>query len=108
MISRLSHRICAGLGMVLFMTLAGMSLQAAQSDSQNLVEQGQHAFATGAFSQAADNWHKALELFRAQGNTNAEIRTSLSLAGAYQSLGQYQPAVQLLDKTLARTEATQD
>lgn len=57
---------------------------------------------------AADDWQKAAEGFRSRGNPNAEIRASVSLAGAYQSLGQYQTAVQLLDGALARARETQD
>jgi CHAT domain-containing protein len=79
---------------------------ARSADSQTLVDQGQRAFKQGAFGQAAADWQKAVELFRSQGNTNADILTSLSLASAYQSLGQQRRAVQILQDTLARAEST--
>src|SRR6266496_2794758 len=78
------------------------------ADSRALVEQGQRAFQNGAFSQAAADWQKAVESFRSQGNTNAEILTSVSLASAYQSIGQQRRAVQILEDALARAEQTGD
>src|SRR6266496_5020055 len=78
------------------------------ADSRVLVDQGQRAFQNGAFSQAAADWQKAVESFRSQGNTNAEILTSVSLASAYQSIGQQRRAVQILEDTLARAETMGD
>ncbi|PYI87970.1 MAG: hypothetical protein DME26_04465, partial [Verrucomicrobia bacterium] len=78
------------------------------ADSRALVAQGQRAFQNGAFSQAAADWQKAVESFRSQGNTNAEILTSVFLAGAYQSIGQQRRAVQVLEDALARAEKTGD
>src|SRR5437773_900724 len=78
------------------------------ADSRVLVDQGQRAFQNGAFSQAAADWQKAVESFRNQGNTNAEILTSVTLASAYQSIGQQQRAVQILEDALARAEKTGD
>src|SRR6266567_6488765 len=78
------------------------------ADSRVLVDQGHRAFQNGAFSQAAADWQEAVESFRSQGNTNAEILTSVSLASAYQSIGQQQRAVQILEDALARAEKTGD
>ncbi len=78
------------------------------ADSRVLVDQGQRAFQKGAFSQAAADWQKAVESFRSQGNTNAEILTSVALASAYQSIGQQRRAVQILEDALARAETTGD
>src|SRR5438477_1401128 len=78
------------------------------ADSRVLVDQGQRAFQNGAFSQAAADWQKAVESFRNQGNTNAEILASVSLASAYQSIGQQRRAVQILEDALARAEKTGD
>src|SRR6266540_4428031 len=78
------------------------------ADSRVLVDQGQRAFQKGAFSQAAADWQKAVESFRSQGNTNAEILTSVNLASAYQSIGQQRRAVQILEGALARAEAIRD
>ena len=78
------------------------------ADSRVLVDQGQRAFQNGAFSQAAADWQKAVESFRGEGNTNAEILASVSLASAYQSIGQQRRAVQILEDALARAEKTGD
>jgi len=78
------------------------------ADSQALFDQGQRAFQIGAFSQAAADWQKAVEAFRSQRNTNKEILASVSLASAYQSLGQQRRAVQILEDALARAEITGD
>src|SRR5438445_4401209 len=78
------------------------------ADSRDLVDQGQRAFQNGAFSQAAADWQKAVESFRSQGNTNAEILTSVTLASAYQSIGQQRRAVQILEDALARAEKSGD
>ncbi len=80
----------------------------ALADTRALVTQGQTAFQNGAFSQAAVDWQKAAESFRKQGNTNEEIQTSISLASAYQSIGQQRRAVQILEVTLALAEKTGD
>ena len=93
--------------LLLLLAWLGMSI-AVVANPQDLVDQGQRAFQKGAFSQAATDWQRAVELFRSQGNTNAEIQTSLSLASAYQSLGQQRRAVQILEETLVRAESTGD
>jgi len=78
------------------------------ADSRDLADQGQRAFQNGDFSQAAIDWQKAVDSFRSQGNTNAEILTSVSLASAYQSIGQQRRAVQALEDALGRAETTGD
>src|SRR5215472_7630912 len=108
MISCLSSKIAVLLGLALVITLVGMTSEAAQTDSQQPVEQGQRAFETGAFGQAATDWEKAVEVFRSQGNTNAEIQTSISLAGAYQALGEFRSAIQILEDSLSRARQTGD
>ncbi len=60
------------------------------------------ALEAGNVSLAADSWEKALEGFRKTGNTNAEVRTAVSLAGAFQTLGQHRRAVQVLESALGR------
>ena len=93
--------------LLLLLALLGMTMGAVAAP-QDLVDQGRRAFQNGAFGQAAADWQKAVESFRSQGNTNAEIQTSLSLASAYQSIGQQRRAVQILQETLARAESTGD
>src|SRR5215831_375915 len=69
---------------------------AAAVQPQLLVAQGQRAFERGNFSEAAVQWQQALEVYQKQGNTNAVIDTSVSLASALQSAGQQRRAVEIL------------
>jgi CHAT domain-containing protein len=78
----------------------------AAADPQALVNKGNQAFRIGAFSQAASDWQAAVELFRKQSNTNAEILASVSLASAYQSLGELQLSTQILESALTNAQAT--
>ncbi len=78
------------------------------ADPRTLVDQGQRAFANGSFGQATADWQKALESFRNQGNTKDEISTAVSLASAYQAIGQQRRAVQLLEDSLIRAEKDGD
>ena len=64
----------------------------------------QRAPEPGDTSFSADSLEKALESFRKAGNTNAEVRTAVSLAGAYQTLGQHRRAVLVLENALGRAE----
>src|SRR5688572_21232867 len=91
---------------LLLLAFLGMTIGASANLPLDLVEQGERAFQNGSFGQAAATWQKAFESFRSQGNTNAEIQTSLSLARAYQSIGHQRRAVQILQDALARAEST--
>ncbi len=86
----------------------GMVAGVAAADGIPLVTKGQLAFESGDFARAADSWEKAVSSFRTAHNTNAEIRTSLSLAGAFQALGQHRRAVQSLEQALVLAERAGD
>ena len=92
----------------LFLLMALLCITLRTIANPGLVDQGQRAFQDGAFSQAANHWQKAVDSFRREGNTNAEIQTSLSLASAYQSIGQQRRAVQILEEALVRAQNTGD
>src|SRR5262245_53080018 len=79
----------------------------AAADASILVEDGRRAFESGSFSQAAGSWEKALKTFQDQRNAEGEIQTSLSLAAAYQSLGQQRRAVQLLEDAVRLAEMSE-
>src|SRR5882757_5769832 len=83
--------------------LLGMAMGVA-AGTNTLVVQGQLAFQNGDFNQAAAVWQQAMESFRSQGNINSEVETSISLASAYQSIGQQQRAVQILKDAFAHAE----
>src|SRR5579862_237163 len=93
-------KIFARLGLILIMATVAATSHAAEKNSHDLSEQGQRAFDNGSFSEAAVDWQKAAEHFRKDRNTNAEIRTLVSEAGAYEALGQYRPAVHILEGAL--------
>ena len=91
-------RFCAGL-----LVLCHALTYAAVTNSQ-LLEQGQSAFDNGRFSEAAEQWQKALNNYRHHREVEAVIRTQIRLADAYQGLGQYRRAVDVLE--VALTNAT--
>jgi CHAT domain-containing protein len=80
----------------------------AETQPQSFVEEGQRLFEKGQFSEAAVQWQRATDLFRKQGNTNAEIKAACSLAAALQCNSQHRHAVEILRETLERAEATHD
>jgi CHAT domain-containing protein/uncharacterized protein HemY len=84
------------------------AINGARGDAKDLVAQGESAFQRGAFSEAAADWQKAVTSFHKQRNTKAEILTSVSLASAYQALGDQRRAVQILQSALDRAEKAGD
>ncbi len=84
---------------------AGLALLAAPGD---WLAQGERAFAAGSFGESAAAWEKALETARAEADQPVERQATLSLAAAYQSLGQQRRAVQLLEQALTRAETSGD
>jgi CHAT domain-containing protein len=92
---------------LLVLTVLGL-VAAAFADPKSLAEDAQRAFQKGEFARAAADWQKAMEAFSQAGNTNAEILMSVSLAGAYQSIGQQRRAVEILEAGLVRSERLGD
>jgi CHAT domain-containing protein len=92
---------------LLVLTVLGL-VAAASADPKSLAEDAQRAFQKGEFARAAADWQKAMEAFRQAGNANAEILMSVSLAGAYQSIGQQRRAVEILEAGLVRSERLGD
>jgi CHAT domain-containing protein len=70
------------------------------ADPLSFEERARTAFARGAFSEAASAWEQSLAAPDSQRPSEARVLTSVSLAGAYQALGQQRRAVQLLESTL--------
>ncbi len=94
------------LGRLLTLVIACQALAlCAATDPRTLVDEGQHSFEIGNFSQAAASWEKAVELYRRQGDTKSEISTLVILASACQSLGQHRHAVDLLESALDRANS---
>jgi tetratricopeptide (TPR) repeat protein len=86
----------------------GLVSQGADTEAASLADTAQQAFDRGNFGQATTDWQKAAGLYRHQGNTNAEVRAAISLAGAHQSAGQQRMAVQVLEDALPRAAGTGD
>jgi len=107
MIPWFSYRAASTRCWLLLLAVCGM-VQGAFADAQTYVEEGQRAFQKGAFSEAASNWEQAVAAFRTERNNHAEIATSVSLASAYQSIGQQRRAVQILEDALKQAEKTGD
>jgi tetratricopeptide (TPR) repeat protein len=103
MIASFPSRATPSLCVFLLLAMLGMA-PGTMANPDDLVVQGQRAFQSGAFSQAAAHWQNALASYRRQGNTNAEIQTSLLVASACQSIGQQRHAVEILQTALARAE----
>jgi CHAT domain-containing protein/Tfp pilus assembly protein PilF len=81
------------------------SLFPALGDTSDVTGQAQSAFERGAFNQAAAEWEKDVAMFRSRGDQRSVVTTSISLADAYQAIGQHRRAVQLLQEALATSEA---
>ncbi|HTL59844.1 MAG TPA: CHAT domain-containing protein [Candidatus Limnocylindrales bacterium] len=81
------------------------SLAHAAVNNAQLVEQGQRAFNNGRFSQSAEQWQKALDNYRRKGDAEAVIRTSVSLADAYEALGHYRRAIDVLEGALTNANS---
>ena len=78
----------------------------AAANNGQFVEQGRRAFNSGHFSQAAEQWQKAVNGFRRQNDIEAVVRTSIHLADAYEALGQYRRAVDVLEGALSAATST--
>jgi CHAT domain-containing protein/Tfp pilus assembly protein PilF len=103
-----ARRPCPGIRwMVLLTTLAGWTI-AALGNAGSLEDDARQAFVRGDFPRAAHDWQQAATEYLAAGNPDAATLASLSLAGAWQALGQQLKAVQLLEKTLDAAEATRN
>ncbi|CAN5473715.1 hypothetical protein BH09PLA1_BH09PLA1_05780 [soil metagenome] len=67
---------------------------------------GVDAYRNGKFELAADAWRDSAEAYRAAGDWEKYSDASLKLAGAYQALGNYRPAMDVLGPL--RDEARRD
>jgi CHAT domain-containing protein len=96
-----SGRLAVPLCGLWLLVASGLSPAAEVNDPIMFMEEGQRAFDKGKFSEAAEQWQRALNHYREQSNGEAEIRTSISLAAACQAIGQHRRAVQTLESALA-------
>lgn len=106
-IARLSLRRRLAFGLILLVALVGVA-QGALADTSALLDQAQRAFERGAFSLAAEDWQQAIGSFHNEKNRRAEILTSVSLATAYQAIGDQRLAVRILQDALDSAEKLGD
>lgn len=90
------------LGWLLALAVINQGISEAAAETRD--ETAHRAFQRGAFSEAADDWQRAAEVYHRQGNVNSEIETKLNLAATYQALGQQRKAVQLLEEAVGLAE----
>ncbi len=95
--------MASGLCLLILLAFIGV-VRGTPADMPALVEQAQREFQRGAFSQAAEDWQTAIRSFHQQGNTRAEVLTQVSLAAAYQAIGDQRLAVRVLEDALASAE----
>ena len=96
-----SGRLAIPLCGLWLLVASGLSPAAEVNNPIMFTEEGQGAFDKGKFSEAAEQWQRALNHYREQGNGRVKIRTSISLAAACQAIGQHRRAVQTLESALA-------
>lgn len=77
---------------------------AADSSPPDPDQRARQAFDRGAFAEAAAAWERHLTQLDAHQRPADHILASVSLAGAYQALGQHRRAHQLLERTLASSQ----
>src|SRR5947207_1591913 len=66
--------------------------------AERLMLQGREAFQQGAFEQAVLHWTEALELYQHSNVSDRQGEALIGLVEAYQALGQYDHAVQSLER----------
>lgn len=79
--------------------------QSSASSPQVLITQGQQEFEQGDFQTALNQWQQAEKLYRQQGNETGIIGSRLNQAKAWQNLGFYRRAKELLEQNLATLQA---
>jgi CHAT domain-containing protein len=77
------------------------------SPEHNLT-QGLRFYQSGAFEEAATNWLEAARIYKQQAKLLAHSTALVQLSRAYQALGQYRKALQILSEALESAKQTGD
>ena len=76
------------------------TVQVTTNNALNLFEQGKTLYQTGQFAAALDAWQKAATAYKTQGEPLNQAMTLSNLALAYQELGQWDEANQVINQSL--------
>ena len=87
---------------------ASIAVAAAESSPESLIQQGQQAYERGSFDHARSAWKQAADLFKASGNTPAQVEALVLSAQASMGLGQSRQALQSLELALALAHQRDD
>jgi CHAT domain-containing protein/Tfp pilus assembly protein PilF len=76
--------------------------------AKTLLDDGLRAYQRGVFDEAAANWEKAVEEYRARTNVPSQIKAMTDLAAAYQALGKQRRALAVLEEAVEITDKSAD
>jgi CHAT domain-containing protein/Tfp pilus assembly protein PilF len=94
----LLHRVCFTIfTTATVLALADLAQGTAESPAQTAMTRGRAAFDKGNFEAAAAEWESAAKQFARAKDNVSQVSSLVSLAGAYQSLGQHKLASDTLD-----------
>src|SRR5215510_11919961 len=99
--------------MALIVFLCALSLVALAETAKNgspdaLMQQGDQAYARGAFEEAVTQWKAAAQSYHAAGSLESESRALVSASQAMQALGQSTQALQTLELARELAEKSSD
>jgi CHAT domain-containing protein/Tfp pilus assembly protein PilF len=75
---------------------------------EHYLTQGLRFYQSGAFEEAATNWLEAARIYKQQAKLLAHSTALVQLSRAYQALGQYRKALQILSEALESAKQTGD
>ncbi len=75
---------------------------------EHYLTQGLRFYQSGAFEEAATNWLEAARIYKQQAKPLAHSTALVQLSRAYQALGQYRKALQILSEALESAKQTGD
>lgn len=87
-----------------FLLALGICLTAGAANEPTPSENAHAATQRGDFGQAVVHWQKALDQSRKKKDLSSEVGISISLADAYQSLGQLRNAIRVLEEARVKSE----
>lgn len=98
---------CSFLGLLLAWSIPVVATiaQVNAASPPSLITQGQQNFEQGDFQTALHQWQQAETLYRKQGNQTGVIGSRLNQAKAWQNLGFYRRAKELLEQNLTTLQA---
>ena len=87
---------------------ASVAVAAVEPSPESFMQQGLQAYQRGSFDQALVAWKQAADLFKASGNTSAQVEALVLSAQASMGMGQSKQALQSLELALALAHQSDD